>query len=91
MEPEPEVEPEPEEDDDPVDPDEPDDPDEEFELALVAEPLFPTWPQAANSNTLAESAARKIGFDRAFKGRSPVSQFCGQVRELVCVPDFGSL
>ena len=79
----PDDEPEPEEPDEELDPD---DPDEEFELALDAETLFPTWPQAPNSNTLAESAARKIGFDRAFKGRSPVRQFCGQVRELFACP-----
>jgi hypothetical protein len=76
----PDDEPEPEEPDEELDPD---DPDEEFELALDAETLFPTWPQAPNSNTLAESAAKRIGFDRAVKGRSPVRQFCGQVRELL--------
>ena len=84
----PDDEPEPEEPDEEL---ELDDPDEEFEFAVDAEALFPTWPQAANSNTLAESAAKKFGFDRAVKGLSPVSQFCGQIRELVCVPRFGSL
>ena len=105
VEPEPEEDDDPD-DPDPDEPDVPDDepeleepdeelelddPDEEFEFAVDAEALFPTWPQAANSNTLAESAAKKIGFDRAVKGLSPVSQFCGQIRELVCVPRFGSL
>jgi hypothetical protein len=79
----------PDDEPEPEDPDEElelDDPDEELEFGLDAETLFPTWPQAASSNTLAVRAAKKIGFDRAVKGRSPVRQFCGQVRELFACP-----